>query len=127
MCIDQGEGLPPMQLMFDFLNYFNSKSIVMHTDTTGLKKDLMMTAKNINKERIYALVANSARDNCSMPFENVDVHGIMLNSQTPIDYILSCFESRQRYNKELWILFVKVLLSYKGNLRIDTLINSSYI
>ena len=111
MCINQGEGLPPMQLMFDFLNYFNSKSIVMHTDTTGLKKDLMMTAKNINKIRKYALVANSARDNCSMPFENVDVHGIMLSSQTPIDYILSCFESRQRYNKELWILFVKVLLS----------------
>ena len=57
MSTDQGEGLPPMQLMFDFLNYFNGKSILMHADTTGLKKDLLMTVKNINNERIYALCA----------------------------------------------------------------------
>ena len=113
--------------MFDFLNFFIGKSIVMHVDTKGMKTDLLMTAKTIIKEKIYTSVVNSARDNCSMPLENVDVHGIMLNSQTSIDYILSCFESRQRFNKELWILFVKVLLSYKGNLRIDTLINSNYI
>ena len=113
--------------MLDFLNFFNGKSIVMHVDTKGIKADLLMTAKTIIKARIYASVVDSARDNCSMPLENVDVHGIMFNSQASIDYILSCFESRQRYNKELWILFVKVLLSYKGNLRIDTLINSSYI
>ena len=118
MCIDQGEGLPPMQLMFDFLNYFNGKSILMHADTTGLKKDLFMTAKNINNERIYALVANYGQDNCSIPLENVDVHGMMLSSQTSIDYIMSCFESRQRYNKEPWILFVKVVLNYNISLRL---------
>ena len=57
----------------------------------------------------YTLVANYGQDNCSIPLENVDVHGIMLSSQTSIDYIMSCFESRQRYNKEPWILFIKVL------------------
>ena len=118
MCIKQVEGLPPMKLMFDFLNYFNGKSILMHADTTGLKKDLLMTTKNINNERIYALVANYGQDNCSIPFENVDVHGIMLSSQTSIDYSMSCFESRQRYNKEPWILFIKVVLNYNMSLRL---------
>ena len=67
------------------LNYFNGNSILIHADTTGLKKDLFMTAKNINNERIYALVANYGQDNCSIPLENVDVHGMMLSSQTSID------------------------------------------
>ena len=66
----------------------------------------------------YTLVANYGQDNCSITLENVDVHGIMLSSQTSIDYIMSCFESRQRYNKEPWILFIKVVLNYNMSLRL---------
>ena len=46
-----------------------------------------------------------------MKLENVDVHGILLDSQTSIDHVMSCFKYRQRYNKEPWILFVKVYVS----------------
>ena len=43
-----------------------------------------------------------------MDLQNVDVHGIMLDSQTSVDYTMSCLKHRERYNKESWVLFVKV-------------------
>ena len=96
-----------MKLLFDFADYFNGKSLVIHADTLGNKKGLLTTVKEISK---YAVLVSYNQENCSMKLENVDVHGILLNSQTSIDHVMSCFKHRQRYNKEPWILFVKVCI-----------------
>ena len=55
-------------------------------------------------------MASYNQENCSIPLENVDVHGIMLSSQASINYLMSCFKSRKRSNKEPWILYVQVLI-----------------
>ena len=96
--------------MFDFVDYFNGKSLVLHANTLNMKKDLLMTIKEINREGNYAVSVSYNQENCSMQLENRDVHGILLNSQTAIDHIISCFKYRQRYNKEPWVLFVKVCI-----------------
>ena len=96
--------------MLDFVNHLNGKTVVLHTNTQNMKMDLLMTVKDINKQGKYAVVASYDKENCSMPLENVDVHSIMLDSQTSIDYVMSCFKHRQRYNKEPWILYVKVCM-----------------
>ena len=100
-----------MKLLFEFVDYFNGKSLVIHADTLDMKKGLLKTVKEINKEGKYAVLVSYNKENCSMKLENVDVHGILLNSQTSIDHVISCFKHRQRYNKEPWILFVKVFVS----------------
>ena len=41
-----------------------------------------------------------------MPLENIDVHFLDLDDES-INYALSCFETRQRINKEPWVLYVK--------------------
>ena len=100
-----------MKLLFEFVDYFNGKSLVIHADTLDMKKGLLTTVKEINKEGKYAVLVSYNQENCSMKLENVDVHGILLDSQTSIDHVMSCFKYRQRYNKEPWILFVKVYVS----------------
>ena len=74
-----------------------------------------MTAKSINKRGKYAVVANYEKENTSIPMENVDVHFSMLDSQNSIDYVMSCFEKRKRYNKEPWILYIKVRIFFEGS------------
>ena len=96
--------------MFDFVDYFNSKSLVLHANTLNMKKDLLLTIKEINREGIYAVLVSYNQENCSMQLENRDVHVIFLNGQTSIDHIMSCFKYRQQYNKEPWVLFVKVCM-----------------
>ena len=41
-----------------------------------------------------------------MHLENVDVHFLMLYEESK-EYALSCFQSRQRANKEPWIIYLK--------------------
>ena len=94
--------------MLDFVKHFIGKTVVLHTNTENMKMDLLMTAKSINKRGKYAVVANYEKENTSIPMENVDVHFSMLDSQSSIDYVMSCFQKRKRYNKEPWILYIKV-------------------
>ena len=90
------------------MDYFIGKNIVIHTKTENFKINLLEVAKEINKQGKYVMVANYVQENCSMPLENVDVHSIMLGDRDSINYALSCFKHRQRYNKEPWILYTKV-------------------
>ena len=99
-----------MKLMLDFVDYFNRKSLVLHANTLNMKKDLLLTIKEINRKEIYAALVSYNQKNCSMHLENRDVHVIFLNSQTSIDHIMSCFKYRQRYNNEPWVLYVKVCI-----------------
>ena len=96
--------------MFDFVDYFIGKSIVLHANTKDMKMDLLVAAKEVNKQGKYAMVSSYNQENCSMFLENVDVHGIMLSSQASINYIMSCFKHRKRENKEPWILYIQVEL-----------------
>ena len=97
--------------MLDFVNHFIGKTVVLHTNTHNMKMELLMTVKDINRSGKYAVVASHDKENTTIPMENVDVHVSMLDSQTSIDYVMSCFKQRKRYNKEPWILYVKVTMS----------------
>ena len=88
--------------MFDFVDYFIGKSVVSHANTKDMKMDLLSVAKEVTKLGIYIM----KQGNCSMRLENVDIHGIMLSSQASINYLMSCFKHRKRYNKEPLILHV---------------------
>ena len=45
---------PPTKLMFDFVDYFIGKSVVLHANTKDMK---MKMAKEVNKLEKYATVA----------------------------------------------------------------------
>ena len=77
----------PLKLMFDFVDYFIGKSVVLHANTKDMKTNLLMTAKEVNKAGKYATISNYLQKNCSMRFENVDVHLLMFNSES-LDYLL---------------------------------------
>ena len=62
-----------MKLLFEFVDYFNGKSLVIHADTLDMKKGLLRTVKEINKEGKYAVLVSYNQENCSMKLENVDV------------------------------------------------------
>ena len=63
---------------------------------------------SFNKQGKYVIVDNSDKKNCSLSPQNVEVHFIMLEVQTSVDYLLSCLNNRENYKKETWILYVKV-------------------
>ena len=44
--------------MFDFVDYFIGKSVVLHANTKDMKMDLITVAKQVNKPRKYAAVAS---------------------------------------------------------------------
>ena len=90
------------------MDYFIGKNIVIHTKTENFKINLLEVAKEINKQGKYVMVANYDQEKCSTHLENVDVHSIMLGDQASINYTMSCFKHRQRYNRETWILYSKV-------------------
>ena len=56
------------------------------------------------------MIASYNEENCTLPLENVDVHGIVMSNQASINYMMSCFKHRKRSNKEPWILHFKVVL-----------------
>ena len=43
--------------MFDFVDYFIGKSVVLHANTKDMKMDLLTVAKEVNKLGKYATVA----------------------------------------------------------------------
>ena len=86
--------------MSDFVDNVNAKSIVLHVKTQSLKMDLLKTFQTFNKQGKYVIVANSDKKNCSLSPQNVDVHFIMLDVQTSVDYLLSCLKNRENYKKE---------------------------
>jgi hypothetical protein len=49
---------PPTKLMFDFVDYFIGKSVVLHANTKDMKMDLLTVAKEVNKLGKYATVAS---------------------------------------------------------------------
>ena len=44
--------------MFDFVDYFIGKSVVLHATTKDMKMDLLSVAKEVNKLGKYAAVAS---------------------------------------------------------------------
>ena len=94
--------------MSDFVDNVNAKSIVVHVKTQSLKMDQLKAFQTFNKQGNYVRVANSDKKNCSMSPRNFDVHFIMLDVRTSVDYLLSCLKNREHYKKETWILYVKV-------------------
>ena len=94
--------------MSDFVDNVNAKSIVLHVKTQSLKMDLLKTFQTFNKQGKYVIVDNSDKKNCSLSPQNVEVHFIMLEVQTSVDYLSSCLKNRENYKKETWILYVKV-------------------
>ena len=73
----------------------------------------------------YTFISDYRKENCSMPLDDLDVHYLDYNEDS-IHYVLSCFESRNRGNKERWLLYAhnKPLSSVldvlaKGNLDLD--------
>ena len=46
------------KLMFDFVDYFIGKSVVLHATTKDMKMDLLSVAKEVNKLGKYAAVAS---------------------------------------------------------------------
>ena len=50
---------PPTKLMFDFVDYFIGKSVVLHANTKDMKIDLLSVAKEVNKLGKYATVVAS--------------------------------------------------------------------
>lgn len=48
---------PPTKLMFDFVDYFIGKSVVLHANTKDMKMDLLTVVKEVNKLGKYATVA----------------------------------------------------------------------
>jgi len=98
------QSVPPMKLMFDFVDYNIGKTLVLHANTQNLKMAVLKVAKEINKQGKFAVVASYNEENCTIPLENVDVHSILLDSQKSINYIMSCFKHRKRRNREPWML-----------------------
>ena len=49
---------PPTKLMFDFVDYFIGKSVVLHANTKDMKMDLQTVAKEVNKLGKYDTVAS---------------------------------------------------------------------
>ena len=49
---------PPTKLMFDFVDYFIGKSVVLHANTKDMKMDLLNVAKEVNKLGKYTTVAS---------------------------------------------------------------------
>ena len=49
---------PPTKLMFDFVDYFIGKSVVLHVNTKDMKMDLLSVAKEVNKLGKHAAMAS---------------------------------------------------------------------
>ena len=49
---------PPTKLMFDFVDYFIGKSVVLHANTKDMKMDLLTVVKEVNKLEKYATMAS---------------------------------------------------------------------
>ena len=47
---------PPTKLMFDFVDYFIGKSVVLHANTKDMKMDLLTVVKEVKEIRKYATV-----------------------------------------------------------------------
>ena len=96
--------MPPMKLVTNFGQFFIAKSIVLHTSTESVKLELLKVAKEINKEGHYFVIAN-IEGNCTVDLKNVDLHIVIIDNNQAFDYFNDCFDRRQKYNKEPWILY----------------------
>ena len=96
--------MPPIKLVTNFGQFFIAKSIVLHTSTESVKLELLKAAKEINKEGQYFVIAN-IEGNCTVDLKNVDLHIVIIDNNQAFDYFNDCFDRRQKYNKEPWILY----------------------
>lgn len=97
--------LSQSNFLFDMVDFFNSKSVVMHTAIMGSKSSLLTAVKSFNDFGLYSKIIDNSK-NCSLLLENVDIHFVSYD-QTSISHVLDCFTHRKRYNKEVWVLITQ--------------------
>ena len=100
----------PTKFIWDFTQYYFSKSIVLHVKTTnGIENDLFALFREFNAGKEYVSVLSSLNSKCNTLKENVDLHVVFLDEQM-VEHTLNCFMHRQRYDKEPWILYTKLAI-----------------
>ena len=98
----------PTKFIWDFTQYFFSKSIVLHVQNVhDNRNDLLAFQREFNAKKEYVSIFSSSNSQCNTFRENVDLQVILL-AKSMIDYALKCFLHSQRYNKEPWILYTKL-------------------
>ena len=102
--VSTDQFMPPIKLITNFGQFFIAKSIVLHTSTESVKLELLKAAKEINKEGQYFVIAN-IEGNCTVDLKNVDLHVVIIDNNQAFNYFNDCFDRRQKYNKEPWILY----------------------
>ena len=98
----------PTQFIWDFTQYYYSKSIVLHVKSThGIENELLAFFREFNTGKEYVSVVSSLKGQCNTFKENVDLQ-VVLFDELMVEHTLDCFMYRQRYNKEPWILYTKL-------------------
>ena len=109
LCLKSGVAyqsmIPPIKFMTDFAQFFNSKSIILHTYANEMIPKLVEITKQINKQGYYFVSTNVVQENFTMDFQNVDLHIVFIDDSKSLDFFLDCVSHRKNYHKEPWILY----------------------
>ena len=97
--------IPPTKFMTDFAQFFNSKSIILHTYANKMIPKLIEITKQINKQGYYFVSTNVVQENFTMDFQNVDLHIVFIDDSQSLNFFIDCVTHRKNYHKEPWILY----------------------
>ena len=101
-----GEELPT-KFVSDFVEFYFSKSVVLHVKNTENTENLARFVREFNLKKEYVSIISSEKSECDTFKENVDLHFVLFD-KCMVDHTMNCFMHRKRYNKEPWVLYTKL-------------------
>ena len=99
------EKLPMVSnFVFDFVEYYQSKNIIFHINHRDIHPHTTRLMRKISLQGRYFTIYSIKDDNCQVTREIIDMHFVMYHPEVN-DYIIDCFNQRERFHKEPWVLY----------------------